>query len=396
MEHTRAYFSDRFGIEATGFTVVVGENYEAMAPAYREVTSLDLSHAARQNQKGRTHGWVTYSPAGGAVVGLMYGHVAEWTLSNVKEIIAHEYFHVLQGQMASGFARMGSGEVAWGFQGNRGPTWLVEGLAIYADHMYTPTRPGRRSLLMRATPYEDLAWQRARDSEALVDDLAMELARIEDREAFHGCAVGWHSYALSFVAATFLVEEVAEEENAYVTYWKLLGERPTWQQAFEEAFGLSIEDFYTAFDEWINAWESPVPPMVQFKAQLRWPDQSTKGEGFPRFQLEEDHGTWVGTPINLVLRGSRADGTFYVIYPKDATGSGILSLWWTEDGCTEYLLGYYKDGGLTARREDATLVEFTGMPANIDWTIPGDPSTLLRLGCSGCDCAVSRSAAGDS
>ena len=393
MEHSRAYFSDRFGIEATGFTVLVGEDYEAMSPVYRDVTGTDISSAYRLKV---THGWVGSSASGGAVVGLVYGHLSDRSLSTLKHYIAHEYFHVLQGQLGSGLAQLQSGEIAWGFPRDIGPTWLVEGLASYADYAYSPSRPGGRPFLNdRYTPYEDLAWQRAQESDVL-DNLAMELARIEAGVAFHGCSEGWHSYALSFIAATFLVEEAAEEENAYVTYWKLLGERPTWQQAFEEAFGLPIADFYTAFDEWINAMESPAPPMVQFKAQLGWPDQSTKGEGFPRFKLEEDHGSWVGTPIDLVLRGSRADGTFYVIYPKGATGSGILSLWWTEDGCTEYLLGYYKDGGLTTRREDATLVEFTGVPANIDWTIPGDPSTLLRLGCSGCDCAVSRSAAGDS
>ena len=34
-----------------------------------------------------------------------------------------------------------------------------------------------------------------------------------------------------------------------MNYWKLLGKRSTWQQAFEEAFGISLDGFYAAFDK---------------------------------------------------------------------------------------------------------------------------------------------------
>lgn len=34
MEFSRSYFSDRFDIEATGFTVLVGAGYEALSPLY--------------------------------------------------------------------------------------------------------------------------------------------------------------------------------------------------------------------------------------------------------------------------------------------------------------------------------------------------------------------------
>ena len=76
------------------------------------------------------------------------------------------------------------------------------------------------------------------------------MARIEDYRTFN-CTFGDnYSYPLSFAASVFLVEQV-EEEDSYVNYWKLLGERPTWQQAFEEAFGIGVNDFYEDFDEWL-------------------------------------------------------------------------------------------------------------------------------------------------
>ena len=383
MEHARAVFSAWFGIEATGFTVVAGENYDAMAPAYRDVTGFDLSHASNPDAV-RTHAWVTYSAAGGAVVGLMYGGVSVYSLEALELSVAHEYFHVLQGQLASGFTQLPNGETAWGFPNDRGPTWLVEGLAVHADSAYISTRPGRRQFVGDYSFYLELAWQRAQDSD-VQDDLAAELARIADRDAFHGCSTAWHAYALSFIASSFLIEQVAEDKESFVSYWNLLGERQTWQQAFEEAFGISVDDFYKAFDEWISSKPLPVPTMVRLKIQLRWPDQSTYVPGAPRFEIE-DEATWQGTPISYVLSSSERDGTLYVIYPEGAVGSGILALWWI-DGCNQYRLGWYKDGELTSVREESTVVEFAGISADLDWRLSGHPSTLPRLDCSGCDCS---------
>ena len=68
-----------------------------------------------------------------------------------------------------------------------------------------------------------------------------------------------------------------------------------------------------------------------------------------------------------------------VTYDEGAVGTGYLSLWWSDDQCTQHLLGWYKDGELTSRREDATAVEFTGRSSTIDWNIPGHPDTLPRL-----------------
>ena len=52
--------------------------------------------------------------------------------------IPHEYFHILQGQSASGFAQLQTGETAYYSHGvENGAYWLVEGLATYADSMHT-------------------------------------------------------------------------------------------------------------------------------------------------------------------------------------------------------------------------------------------------------------------
>ena len=158
MEYSRAYFADKFGVTAGGFTVLVGENYEALSPVYRDVVGRDLSTAYHPEAKF-TSGWVTSSAQGGAVVGLMYGGAID-AFSSLKNIIVHEYFHVLQGQLASGFAQLQNGEIAWHTNSATvAPQWLVEGFASYADYKYTPSRPDRRPFLGdRYTPFNDLGW----------------------------------------------------------------------------------------------------------------------------------------------------------------------------------------------------------------------------------------------
>ena len=51
MEAVRAYFSERFGVEATGFTVLVGE-YEAMSPIFSDLTGGNLSSVVHPDFRG--------------------------------------------------------------------------------------------------------------------------------------------------------------------------------------------------------------------------------------------------------------------------------------------------------------------------------------------------------
>ena len=59
-----------------------------------------------------------------------------------------------------------------------------------------------------------------------------------------------YTYAMAFAASLLLVE-LSEKEDSYVKYWQLLRDRSTWQQAFHEAFGMGIEEFYRAFEDWL-------------------------------------------------------------------------------------------------------------------------------------------------
>ena len=367
MESVRAYFSHRFGVEATGFTVVAGE-FEAMSAIYSDLTGGDLSLVVRPGLRVG-HAWV-----GGDLLWILYGYDHDASLRTGKGAIFHEYFHVLQRRLAS--------------RSYQGPYWLLEGLAMYAEYAAKTEYSddidilGARDILRVVQPYQRLAVRGVREPD-LLQNLSAELARIEDPSSFYEkeSLLDYTSYELSFIASVFLVEEQAKEEGSYVNYWKLLGERSTWQQAFEEAFGISLDGFYAAFE----ASALPFPRVVQLDIQLRLPEgQFTDFPG--RVWLEFERQSWEGgrpdTYLGTLGHDSGTLEVYYTLYyTQGSVGTSYLSLWWSDGGPTMCLRGWYRDGSLTPRKEDATAVEFTGKSANIDWNLPAHPSTLPSLGC---------------
>lgn len=380
MEYSRAYFSDRFGVEATDFTVLVGSGYEALSPVYHDLVGRDLS--ASYPRFGITpYAWVTASGTGGAVATLIYGRTRE-SLQLLEHYIVHEYFHVLQGQLASGFTTLQDGGVAYFGGASTGPRWLMEGLASYADYEYTPSRPGRRPFLDdRYYPYVDIANYQREWGEISLEEMTAEA---NYREL--GCSFGeFYVYAMGFAASVYLLERA--EEDSYVNYWTLLGTRPTWQHAFEEAFGIGVDESYRAFKEWLPT-KLPPPP-VALKLQVRWPDmdRQPQRDSF-LYAVNERITTVEGDPWEIPPHsastgwyGDRDLPTLVTEYPESVVGTGYVSLWWyhRDDLCTEYLLGWYRDGELTDRRGDATAIEFPGSASTVDWTLPGNPDTLPRL-----------------
>ena len=376
LEYSRAYFADKFGITATGFTVLVGENYRALAPVYRNVVGTRLSNHYHPQAKF-TYAWVTSSTQGSAVLTLMYGLEAD-SFSSLKHYVAHEYFHVLQGQLASGFAELPDDEIGWHIHSRSvAPQWLVEGLASYADHQYTPSRSDRRPFLHdRYTPFEDLGW--FQHNELLTyGDLAKT---VNYADALCGFAEGYF-YPLSFAATFFLAERAPE--GSYVEFWRLLGEHSTWQRAFDEAFGISVNDFYEAFGAWLPA---QLPSFDQVTIEILWPDMDANPPVVGEFlYLYPEHILWEANsnPEEELYFGSRGQWNvplyLTITYPAGANGMVTVSLWWSPDQITHHLLGWYKDGQLTDQRDEATPITITGVSQNIEWALPAHPNTLPRL-----------------
>ena len=377
MEQSRAYFANKFGVEATDFTVLVGANFESLGPVYRDALGHPIPFIENPWDT-HAHGFVNQHPVtGDTFLTLVY----RGDFPSLKHYVVHEYFHVLQIQLASGLSS------------TRAPRWLIEGLASYADYAYTLATPADRSRFLgdRYTPYADIADSQLRGAFGQMGNLV----GLEDMQTFRCDFDEFYAYAMSFAASVFLLEQA--EEDSYVTFWQLLGDRP-WEQAFEETFGMSAEGFYNAFDEWLP---TQLPSVHLIQNQMRYmEDQSLIA--LDQSEWKEPSSSHLSrlsmsillSPHDLTSHTIRAQDNFtdFILKfhgdPFKTAKIGLMLTAWgasPSDQCA-YLLGWYKDGELTDSLEEATLVEFTGTSTSLEWTLPAHPSKLPRKKLEGWAC----------
>lgn len=366
MEAVRTWFSNNYGVEVTDFTILVGTTAEALAPVFRDVVGHELLGGyVPPGYSGPTSQlpdpFVTTADDGSPVFVLIYGSNP---FDKLEDAIAHEYFHVLQHQLLAPSDNHLS-EVD--------PYWLVEGMAMYADHAYSQSRSDRRPFLGdRYTPYADLA--DAINLKEIITPRYLENVAIESTFR-DGCAIHpIYTYAIAFAGAHFLVEKAGED--SVVEFWRLFSQRPNWQQAFEETFGMGIEDFYDSFQEWLP---DQLPSYATLSVWLHWPDK----EALPREVLGPLAWSTQVNPVEITSAltgwGGLTNGAHTITFDARESWEGTLSLTFDTDACTRHLLGWYKNGELTDQRAEATVVQFSGESQSLDWTIPARPDTLPRL-----------------
>ena len=382
MEYSRAYFASEHGVEATGFTVLVGvaDDLDALAPVYNRMTGDDLIRL--YGFSSHTHAWVTSSRQGGTVVTIIIG-LQEWSVSTAEYVIVHEYFHVLQQQLAREFESVGNGETRWSIDA---PGWTVEGFATFAEYRYSLTRPDWDPFLNdRQHPWEDVA-----EGIANGELDANDLTRYLNPDRYTGCSWNvWSIYSLGFLATLFLTSRASDD--AYVEFWKLLPRHATWEGAFSEAFGLEVDDFFREFQAWLLP-QLPTYDLVRMR--VSWPERSTDPDNLADvIGIRVDDPSWEhddrGFRVGIGLAYSppiRPPLDFEITVPGGTVGTAFLSLWWRNHRNEpakqkSYLLGWYNDGELTDKREEATPFRFTGASQNAEWTLPAHPTTLPRLGC---------------
>ena len=252
----RGFFSDRFGHEATDFTVLVGSPGALEVSIYEEVTG-------RPPPRRWTYGGHVLTSRDGTTIAIFgyYPGRLDWNT------ISHEYIHVMQRHLA-GWGGFRSEGVDLGPQrrvrvSRYTPRWQLEGLAVYGDYLYQVTWPNRDQPFIPFTlaPYRYVYCN--------PDGWADPGLELRD---------GVGEYELYFLASIFLLEYLPEsagrylDGSAWLTYWQLLDEvenywlserigpseyRMTfivdWEPAFEQAFGISADDFYAAFGEWAKS-----------------------------------------------------------------------------------------------------------------------------------------------
>ena len=223
MERVVAFFAERYGIEPPHFIVLVDPT----------------SHFSASAGTGRIQ-------------------VGRRGVENPRRefVLTHEYVHVLQ-------FRLGQQHPT----ASGSPAWLTEGAAKYAADGYGRLRRGERDDRIRTS------WWRG----SL--DLTAPLSDLEDSQPFY--ALGRAGYDLGTLATDWLVRRAAVSSGgvsfsplepggldagpgygAHMQYYRLLPPSGSWQQAFEAAFGVSVNEFYAAFEAYRGEVAPPLPHLA--------------------------------------------------------------------------------------------------------------------------------------
>ena len=113
-----------------------------------------------------------------------------------------------------------------------GPAWIQEGFATFHSD---------RALAMGGVvPYEQ-------SRQKLIQQSRQVDVQLEETETYDGLRAGPGRYDMAAMASELLAAKAGEE--ALISFWRLLGPDTPWREAFQAAFGMTVEEFYPLFEE---------------------------------------------------------------------------------------------------------------------------------------------------
>ena len=258
-------------------------------------------------------------------------------------VFAHEYAHnYLQATLAppSSLPDYGPG------YSSQGPWWMTEGAAVYGEKLYVVSSG--------VAHYDDERNRELRQARSST----RALADLETADKFFDEPGG---YSLSFLAVEWLVQHSSVE--ALVNYYKMLPQHDTWQAAFENAFGIALDEFYDSFEEYRSS-------LVEDRYRIEGVVLGPTGEPLEGIGI----WAWQGKRENSGSGETEPDGTFYIVVPE---GSFTLDIYTDfKAGCT--FVGWYDGaGGLaTERSRAATVVVDDASVEGIEIRLPDYPYRL--------------------
>ncbi|MSQ12012.1 MAG: hypothetical protein EXR48_04890 [Dehalococcoidia bacterium] len=166
---------------------------------------------------------------------------ADKFLSTVKEILTHEYVHLIVGEISS----------------VRIPAWLNEGTARYYElHLgLESARPDHA----RTAIYDQADEARS----ALTDGLLPSLPSLEDRVAWNNVSATQadQNYAHAYMAVRFFIQEHGETALAALIT-SLASDQPL-GEAVLDTTGQNYAAFEQAFRAWLRTWQDPERELVR-------------------------------------------------------------------------------------------------------------------------------------
>ena len=326
------YMASRYAAAVALRAVALQPDYASFVRAFELLLAEELAPGAWPSDAcgGEVAGWI------GLIVGCQQPIAFD-----------HEYVHALQHDAATG---------GLGAAGEIRPFWLVEGMAMYLSARYRGD-----------AGYEDYRSARrwaVHNARAFGGPLPLHLLEtyLQWRRSPPVAA-----YAVGFLAAEWLAAQAGDD--ALFLYMRRLQRGVSrWHEAFDVAFGLSLDEFYEAFDAHALLFNRPRPHRLS--GVLLEPN------GAPvagmRVYAYPEHGGW--GEYNL----SDSRGRFAVRLPAGRYVVAVQS----GDRCTLY--GRYRGGEGLASSSDPAIVEVAARRAPaITIRLPASPSALR--GWSTCD-----------
>ena len=205
-----SYFHERYGIVVPEYFMYISPDLDTAVARFRELTGTDASFP-----EGWEGGFVASGRQAELLAFIARGTAREADLE-LGAVLAHEYYHLVQHHILQA-----AGVSAFS------PRWLVEGTAAYNDDLYTQQRA---SIDVRAR-WESVSL----DYEAPFEHAA--------------AAFTFADYEIAAFAIDWLVNHSGERDS-HIEYWRSLASGSEWQDAFADAFGITVEDFFTEFEEY--------------------------------------------------------------------------------------------------------------------------------------------------
>ena len=300
---------------------------------------------------------------------------AEWSFLNA---LGHEYVHALQvavyreARVRAGLPAVVNELPDWvegeAMDWDRMPQWIAEGMAWYLDARHEQARdvPDRDSPFFGAdesmesnasfrhwTKERDHLWWTARASS----------------DSLRSMELGAWNQGVGYLAFEQLVAR--SSEAALFDFLRNLATAPSWQEAFEDTFGLTVDDFYAAFEAWRA---EAAPPTSWFSGMVVGP----AGEPVQGVLVTAQRPVWrsiqFGPRFSSVGGYSQDDGSFRV-YAEP----GLAVLIIKTASCDIAFLA--EDGGVTRDPEKARrfVIELEGV-SDIEVRLPKAPADLCSPG----------------
>ncbi len=213
------------------FRVFVYASPDGLAAAFQKQAGLDPSAVpVKSNQYASGN---VAAEAGYHGVFVYMGNFS-WSSGDQlsrQKILAHEMFHLIEEQLEhdpGNCGRTPSNQVR-----SCGPTWLLEGAAETMGYRVA----AQRGLL-------NLASFERGDLAGRVRGTSLTLTSLESYSG-QNQAHGWDTMHL---AADHLANIAPKGVKSFVDFWAAVGNGVEWHAAFQTAFGMSVDQYYAAFD----------------------------------------------------------------------------------------------------------------------------------------------------